>query len=327
MNKFREILFLKSIKGIGKNAIYTKYWNDLKTSDGIGDLIKKIEEKETKLSESDIREAAWKAEKLSSEIENDSNITVITVMDDEYPTKLNVMGNKRPLVLYIKGNAEALNMDNIAVVGTREPSEWSMKVEANLVRKILDLSDRAIVSGLALGCDRIAHETAVNEKKVTIAVMPCGVNIITPASHKQLALDIISTGGCLVSEYEPNVKAFKTYFVERDAIVAALTDVTLVVECGIKSGTMHTVEAAHEYGRPIACYFPKDMSKGAYAGNEYMVKEKRAVKVSNTEDLIRLLATKEIIVAEKNEEGETKQYTIEDYTNILGGSEMGGQGQ
>ena len=98
-----------------------------------------------------------------------------------------VMGDKRPLILYVKGDAKALSAPNIAVVGTRHPSEWSQKVEMRLVKKILELSDRVVVSGLALGCDKIAHETTVLEEKATIAVLPSGVNIITPASHKNLA--------------------------------------------------------------------------------------------------------------------------------------------
>lgn len=110
------------------------------------------------------------------------------------------MAEKSRIVLYIKGNAKALTNPNIAVV----------------------------VSGLALGCDKIAHEATVDKGKATIAVLPSGVNIVTPASHKNLAKSILATGGCLISEYEPNVKANRSYFVERDAIVAALSDVTLI---------------------------------------------------------------------------------------------------
>ena len=141
------------------------------------------------------------------------------------------MAEKSRIVLYIKGNAKALTNPNIAVV----------------------------VSGLALGCDKIAHEATVDEGKATIAVLSSGVNIVTPASHKNLAKSILATGGCLISEYETNVKANRSYFVERDAIVAALSDVTFVVECDVKSGTMHTVDAASEYKRRLSCYYPPSM--------------------------------------------------------------------
>ncbi len=98
--------------------------------------------------------------------------------------------------------------------------------------------------GLALGCDKIAHETAVNLGKKTIGVLPSGVNVITPAANKGLAERIIETGGCLISEYEPDAGVTKATYVERDAVIAALSDATVVIECGVRSGTMHTVDAA-----------------------------------------------------------------------------------
>ena len=73
------------------------------------------------------------------------------------------MGNKKPIFLYVKGNVEALSKPNMAVIGTRKPSENSQIFEKELVKAVLDQSDRAIISGLALGCDKIAHETTVME--------------------------------------------------------------------------------------------------------------------------------------------------------------------
>ena len=181
------------------------------------------------------------------------------------------MAEKSRIVLYIKGNAKALTNPNIAVVGTRHPSEWSQKVEERLVKKILELSDRVVVSGLALGCDKIAHEATVDEGK-----------------------------------------ANRSYFVERDAIVAALSDVTFVVECDVKSGTMHTVDAASEYKRRLSCYYPPSMEMGGYAGNEFMVKTKKAIKVSDTGDLIKLFSLMEDDDSE-NPIKEPHQLSFEDY--------------
>lgn len=290
MNKLREILFLKSVKGIGKAKIYRKYWHYLEKGMNMDELEKSVASEESGLDVSDISSARETAERLYESLINEPDINIITAFDDEYPERLNVMGDKRPLILYVKGDTKALNAPNIAVVGTRHPSEWSQKVEMRLVKKILELSDRVIVSGLALGCDKIAHETTVLEGKATIAVLPSGVNIITPASHKNLAKSILQTGGCLVSEYEPNLKADKSFFVERDAIVAALSDITMVVQCDIKSGTMHTVDAAFKYKRTLSCYYPSN-TEGEYAGNEFMVKNKKAVKISDTVDLIKLFAS------------------------------------
>lgn len=312
MNKLKEILFLKSVKGVGKAKIYKRYWHYLEKGIDIDELEKIVAGEENGLIIRDILSARKKAEQLYAAIIDDLNINIITALDDEYPAKLKVMGDKRPLVLYIKGNAKALTNPNIAVVGTRHPSEWSQKVEERLVKKILELSDRVVVSGLALGCDKIAHEATVDEGKATIAVLPSGVNIVTPASHKNLAKSILATGGCLISEYEPNVKANRSYYVERDAIVAALSDVTFVVECDVKSGTMHTVDAASEYKRRLSCYYPPSMEMGGYAGNEFMVKTKKAIKVSDTEDLIKLFSLMEDDDSE-NPIKEPHQLSFEDY--------------
>lgn len=285
MNKFLELLFLKQLKGIGNVAINKKYAPLLKDKDGIDECVKLVEDTETKLSSLDIQMARETAEKKYREIFDTFEIEVITIFDDKYPNRLNDMGDKKPVILYAKGDADILNNKSIAVVGTRKPSSWSEKVEERLVQKILDISDFVIVSGLALGCDKIAHQTTLDSKAKTIAVLPSGVNVITPASHKKMAQDIIDNGGCLISEYEPKAKVTKSTYVERDAVVAALTNATMVIECGVKSGTMHTVDYAFDMKRALACYYIEDATKGQYDGNAYMIKIKKAAKVSDTNEL------------------------------------------
>ena len=272
MKKFKEILFLRNLKRVGKATIYGKYWNVLNESEDIDDLLLKIKEMESKYSEEDLQIAKDGAEKLYDFILN-SDIHVITVFDEEYPKKLQIMGNKKPLFLYIKGNVESLTKPNIAVIGTRKPSYLSKSFEENLVKNIVNSTEFVVVSGLALGCDKIAHKTTVDENNVTIAVLPSGVNVIKPASHKKLAEDIISAGGCLVSEYNPDAKVTRGSYVERDAIVAALCDAIFVVECGVKSGTMHTVNAANDYKRQIYSYLPYERPEGSYDGNEFILNE------------------------------------------------------
>lgn len=312
MKKLKEILFLKNIKGVGKAAIYAKFWNALQVSTNIDGLMKMVA-KESSFSDDLIQEARSKAEKIYAEISDDLDIHIVTIFDEEYPDKLHIMGNKKPLILYIKGNMDVLKMENISVIGTRKPSEWSVVVEKRLVKKILALSNRVIVSGLALGCDKIAHETTVNEKRITAAIMPCGVNVIAPVKHKKLAEDILVTGGCLISEYEPNVKAFKQNFIERDAIVAAFSDITLVVECNEKSGAMHTVKYAYEYKRPIGCYYPDDIGKGSYGGNEYMVNNLNAFRILGTEELKKLLSIRADFSAYSSERKEPVQLLLSDF--------------
>ena len=290
MIKFKELLFLNSLKGVGKSRIYTKYWDVLNESDDFYDLASEIELKFGFAPEK-ITEAMNDAEELYNSIIN-SDIHVITIFDDEYPKKLMEMGNKKPIILYIKGNVDALNKANIAVIGTRKPSKLSQVFENALVKQITNNTDRVIVSGLALGCDKIAHQTTVDENKITIAVLPSGVNVIKPASHKKLAEDILKTGGCLVSEYLPDAKVTRGSYVERDAIVAAFSDATFVVECGVKSGTMHTVNFANDYKKPIYTYLPTERPEGSYDGNEFILNEfEDSIRVEDIEEFIVDLGT------------------------------------
>lgn len=315
MKKFMELLFLKNLKGLGNATINKKYIHLLEKINSLEECVELVYDNEPNLTSIDIDKAVNVAKKKYDDIFNDLEISVITIFDEEYPKKLLDLKDKKPLILYVKGDVSVLSQPNIAIVGTRKPSEWSMKVESRLVHKIIDLSERTIVSGLALGCDKIAHETTVNLGKKTIAVLPSGVNVITPASHKALAESIIKNGGCLVSEYEPKAKVTKSTYVERDAVIAALSDATMVVECGVKSGTMHTVDAAEQMKRKMACYYIEDKAKGTYDGNEFMIKGKGAYKISDTNDLVPFL--EELNNKEINEETEVQQMSI---TDILGGS-------
>ncbi len=290
MIKLKEILFLNSLKGVGKATIYKTYWNMLNDSDDFYDLVSEVE-LNSKFSTDEIKKAMDDAERLYNDLLN-SEIDIITVFDENYPKKLNVMENKRPLILYVRGDVNALKKPNIGIIGTRKPSKLSQGFEQNLVKNIANSTNRVVVSGLALGCDKIAHQTTVDENKITIAVLPGDVINVKPASHKNLAEEIIKTGGCLISEYEPGTRVQKGNYVERDKIVAAFSDAIFVVECGVESGTMHTVNFAKEYKRQIYSYLPDERPEGSYDGNEFILQNNQdALKVENIEEFLDDLET------------------------------------
>ncbi len=293
MIKLKEILFLKNLKKVGKATIYNKYWEKLEDCDALFDLADEVE-KSGKFPKDEIIKSMDHAERLYGEIV-DSQIDVITVFDEKYPKKLNVMGNKKPLVLYLRGNIDALEKPNIAIIGTRKPSKSSQVFEKDLVKNIVNSTDRVVVSGLALGCDKIAHQATVDENKITVAVLPGDVFKIKPASHKKLAEDIINAGGCLISEYEPGVKVQKGNYIDRDMIVAALSDAIFIVECGVESGTMHTVKNAEKYKRQIYSYLPDERPEGSYDGNEFILKNNEdALKVEDIEEFLDNLKSMKI---------------------------------
>lgn len=289
MNRLYELLFISSLKGVGKKTVHRKYADAVWQSEDITDLIETYLPMIKPFTQAEISAARDSAQKQIEELERTQGVSAVTFFDERYPEPVKALGDSAPLILYVKGNTASLKGRNITVVGTRKPSSHTAAVERNLVGKIIELSGSTIVSGLAFGCDCIAHETAVERKGKTVAVLPSGVENVVPSQHKKLAELIISGGGCLVSEYKIHAPATRGTFVERDSLIAALSETTVVAECGVKSGTMHTVNAAVNLKRKTACYMPADLSKGTYDGNLYMIESLGAIPLKDTADLTIIL--------------------------------------
>ena len=284
MKYLEELLFLQSLPGLGKAAVYRDYMDLLPKTEGIDDLAGMLG--------MDVSSAAHVKEsvkKQTDDLLSRRNLTVITALDDEYPVFLSALGRKKPLVLYVLGDASLLLSPGIAVAGTRNPSAHTRRIEPGLIRNLIGFTGEPIVSGLAAGCDAIAHEAAMNFHGKTVAVLPSGFDRIFPAENRGLAERIAEGGGCLISEYLPCRQAQKYTFIERDGLIAAFSHTVFAVECGMASGTMETVKAAKNMKRKLRCYMPGDMELGDFTGNEYMVREMGAVAVRNTAGLKTVL--------------------------------------
>lgn len=293
MDRLLDLLFVSSLKGVGKKTAYRKYLPAITMSSDTQDLIENYIPKIKAFPAAELDAAMEKAKGILDDIQNAPKTQAISILSTNYPAKLRSLNDAAPLVLYVKGSLNALTNDSIAIVGTRKPSAHSAKVEKNLVSKIIELNpDRTIISGLAFGCDEIAHRTALLNKGLTTACLSSGVQNIVPTQNAGLAEEIVASGGCLVSEYDVHAPATRWSFVERDGLIAALADTTVVVECGENSGTMHTVRKAAELHKPIACYWPVDFTKGTYDGNVYMIERMNAVPLRGTEELVGMLKSK-----------------------------------
>lgn len=289
MTNFEKILFLKCCKGIGNISINKTYIPLLSSCGSLNDLKGIFLQKSSKITPDDLNVAEDSYNSILGSLMTYPDIKVVTVLDPEYPKSLEAMGNNKPSLLYYMGNISLCNHPSLAVIGTRKPSEWSTAVEPRLVKKAIELTYLNIVSGLALGCDTIAHETALEVEAKTIAVLPSGLQKIYPYKNTKLARSIVEQSGCLVSEYAPLEESNKYTFVARDKIIAALSTAVIAVECGEKSGTMTTIKAAYELKRKIGCYYPDDMNKGDYSGNQLIVDTYNGLKVSDTKGLEILL--------------------------------------
>lgn len=178
----------------------------------------------------------------------EKNIKVITFKSELYP-KLLLETPSFPIVLYCKGDLSLLNTDCLGVVGTRRATRYGLDSTKSLVRDIA-LEGVTIVSGLADGIDKVAHESALDVGGKTIAVLPNGFDNIYPKSNQKLA-DEIAKKGLLISEYKPKEKTLKYHFPVRNRIIAGISKAVFVVEAPLKSGALITSNYALEFNREI----------------------------------------------------------------------------
>lgn len=183
---------------------------------------------------------------------------IICAYDDDFPIiNINVKkASEKPFLLFYKGDLSLLHdlNRNVAVVGLVDPGDNIIEREKKIVSMLVE-DDNVIVSGLALGCDTIAHKVCLEKGGKTIAVLPSTLEKIYPAANYKLAEDIIEKGGLLISEYyrEPATKyeAIKR-FVERDRLQAMFAKAVILIASYRKgegdSGSRHAMEAAVRYG-------------------------------------------------------------------------------
>ncbi len=154
---------------------------------------------------------------------------------------------KEPKEIYFRGNTELLERPKVSIVGTRKPNQYTKQMTADLAHRLGSVGV-AVVSGGAMGVDGQAHFGAGYAN--TIAVMPCGLDIRYPMTHRDL-FDHIEDEGLLLSMYEEGTLAANWSFVARNEMVVALGDVLIVSEALRNSGSMRSVEYAQKMGKKI----------------------------------------------------------------------------
>jgi len=177
--------------------------------------------------------------------------TVVTLSDDDYPPLLAEISTA-PFALFLRGNRRLIGAEKISIVGTREPSPTGRMAARNIVAHFA-AQERVIVSGIARGIDAVAHHAALQAGGATIAVLPNGFDHLYPLENRDIyELARTSDRVLLLSEYSPAEKPQRYQFVRRNRIIAGLSSTTVVIEAGIKSGAMITVNHALDEGRDVA---------------------------------------------------------------------------
>lgn len=178
------------------------------------------------------------------------NIKCLTIVSKDYPQKLLNLKNP-PYVLYYSGDLSLLKTKAVAMVGTRNPSNYG-KIITERYAKELAKNGLTIISGMASGVDKISHEGALEVKGKTIAVLGGGFDHIYPAININLAREI-AKNGLVLTEYHMSISPTKYTFPTRNRIIAALSDAVLITEAGEKSGSLYTKEHADEVGIDTYC--------------------------------------------------------------------------
>ena len=216
---------------------------------------------------------------------NSKGVRLVDCLSEEYPRILKE-SPFAPFLLYYRGGADlSRNVRSLSVVGTRMASSYGKECCSAIVS---DLADKCqgirIVSGLAIGIDACAHASALENGLDTLAVLPCGIDTIYPSSHRDLAVKILGQGGVL-TEYPRGTKPLRRNFLQRNRIIAGLSDALLVVESRIRGGSMSTVEFASSYNRDIFAV-PGRMDDANSYGCNYLISKNVAQLCLNSHTII-----------------------------------------
>ncbi len=176
------------------------------------------------------------------------NNFALTLVDADYPPQLTEIADPPPL-LFVKGRVELLLGQQIAMVGSRNPSSEGSKIAFEFARALAE-AGFIITSGMALGIDAASHQGALQAGGYTIAVAGTGLDRVYPACHKPLATDIVQHGA-LVSEFPPGTTAKAGHFPRRNRIISGLCMGLLVVEAAQQSGSLITARMALEQNREV----------------------------------------------------------------------------
>src|SRR3989338_7323187 len=217
----------------------------------------------------------------------------ITKESPRYPTLLGELRDA-PKQLYYRGNWDGIfsveggsasgGEKCLAVVGTRRMTSYGKRMTEQIVGEVA-AAGVTVVSGFMYGIDAEAHKAALRAGGKTIAVMPCGIDVVHQEYQADLYQEILDTGGLVVSEYEGTHPALYWTFPRRNRIVAGLSKATLVVEAGEDSGALITANLAKKYGRKVFAV-PNPLTSAVSQGVNQLLKE-GAELVGSAKDILQ----------------------------------------
>lgn len=276
------------VKGVGPQKIFAigatidDRGLEIKSYEDLAQLMSGMKEKAiNKVTLSNLNDAYKVARKIM-DASDQANIGLVGYYDEEFPDVLRKTVNEEgkldpPLLLWYRGNFSITQLPGLAVIGTREATPegiaGGMFLSGEFAKRGFN-----IVSGLAIGCDTCGHKGALKVGGKTTAFLANGLDhdSIYPEENRDLAEEIVAKGGLLLSEYPIGQNVNRYALVARDRLQAALSLATLVVQTGVKGGTMHAANTTLKAGKTLYTMKFKDEATNLHEkclGNAFLVKQ------------------------------------------------------
>ncbi len=208
---------------------------------------------------------------------------LITFDDPEYPPLLRQIYDP-PALLWVKGDPAALSKPGLAVIGTRRADRYGQKQAEVWSRRVIR-TGLSVISGLAFGVDTIAHRISLMERGTTVAVLGSGIDWIYPSTNGKLAARIIENGGVLATEFPPGTKPDANNFPVRNRIVSGICLGVLVIQSGVKGGSMITARLALDQNREVFVV-PHNLDQKKGEGNHFLIRTGQGKLVESMDDIL-----------------------------------------
>lgn len=205
--------------------------------------------------------------------------------DDTYPARLKPLYDA-PIMLYARGKFDFNMKRTVAIVGTRQVSDYGKTVTDTIIKDLVPFN-ALIISGLAYGTDIAAHRAALKNGLPTIGVMASGLDVIYPAAHQRTAREMLDHGG-IVTENGLTTKPDFSKFPARNRIIAGLSDVTIVIESAKKGGSLITVEFAQNYHREVFAV-PGSLHSPFSEGCNALIRDHKAAIFTSVADMMEAI--------------------------------------
>lgn len=240
-------------------------------------------------------------------------IKPIFLTDEAYPKRL-LNCYDSPTLLFYRGNADLNASKILAIVGTRSNTDYGKAFTEKLVKDI-SAQNIIIISGLAFGIDAIAHKASIKNGLPTVGVVGHGLSKIYPSQNAELAKEMITEGGGILTEFFHDTRPDKHNFPLRNRIVAGISDATIIVESTVKGGSMITAKLADAYNRDVFAV-PGRTNDKVSAGCNHLIKYNKAVLLTDADELLDVLGWKEKKAKTKKQRELFIELTTEEKTII-----------